>query len=88
MTTIRVTQSVRDRLAAMAAAHDRSLGEELSALVDAMAWQVIAEGYRKLERGAAAMDDYRAQADDWTGAELEDLAAGAPDEYPEYNTRR
>ena len=39
---------VRDRLAARAQAHGRSLGGELSAMLDELMWQGIEDGYRRL----------------------------------------
>jgi plasmid stability protein len=48
MTTIRVDAEVRDRLAARAVAHGRSLGAELRAVLDEMMWQGIEDGYRRL----------------------------------------
>lgn len=48
MTTIRVEAEIRDRLAARAQAHGRSLGAELGAMLDEMMWQGIEAGYRRL----------------------------------------
>jgi plasmid stability protein len=48
MTTIRVEAEVRDRLAARARAHGRSLGAELSAVLDDLMWQGVEDGYRRL----------------------------------------
>lgn len=84
-TTIRVDRAIRDRLAALAGAHGRSLGDELAALLDDLAWQDIEEGYRRLGAGEADAARYRAEADDWAGVDLDDLASGAVHEYPEYN---
>ena len=44
MTTIRVDADVRDRLAARAQAHGRSLGGELSAMLDVLMWHGIEDG--------------------------------------------
>ena len=84
MTTIRVGRDTRDRLAALAAAHGRSIGAELDTLLDDLAWRGIEAGYLQL----ADVDEvsrYRSEADAWAAAGLDDLAASAADEYPEYN---
>jgi plasmid stability protein len=86
MTTIRVETEVRDRLASLAAAHDRSLGAELRAMLDEMMWQGIEAGYRRLAANPEEMTAYQAEIAGWTAADLGDLAAGAADEYPEYNS--
>ena len=79
MTTIRVEAEVRNRLAALAAAHGRSLGAELQAMLDEVMWQGIEAGYRK-------MAAYQAGIAEWTSADIGDLAATAAEEYPEYNS--
>jgi plasmid stability protein len=86
MTTIRVETEVRDRLAAQAAAHGRSLGAELRAMLDEMMWQGIEAGYRRLAESRKEWAAYQAEASEWTSAGLGDLAAAAADEYPEYNS--
>lgn len=86
MTTIRVEAEVRDRLASLAAAHGRSLGAELRAMLDEMMWQGIEAGYRKLAAEREEMAAYRAETAEWTSADLGDLAATAAEEYPEYNS--
>jgi plasmid stability protein len=86
MTTIRVEREVRDRLAARAAAHGRTLGAEIQALLDDQLWQAIEAGYRRLAADPAEMAAYRAEAEEWTSADLGDLAATAAEEYPEYNS--
>src|SRR6516165_6970250 len=53
MTTIRVESEVRDRLAARAYAHGRTLGAELSAMLDDLMWQGIEDGYRRLAANEA-----------------------------------
>ena len=85
MTTIRVETEVRDRLAARAHAHGRSLGAELGAMLDDLMWQGIEDGYRRLAADEAESAVYRAEAAEWTGADLGGLAAIAAEEYPEYN---
>ena len=85
MTTIRVEASVRDRLAALAEAHGRSLGAELAAILDDLEWETIEAGYRRL---AAKPDDlaaYLAEAEAFSRIDLQDLADAAAEEYPEYN---
>jgi plasmid stability protein len=86
MTTIRVEAEVRDRLASLAAAHGRSLGAELRAMLDEMMWQGIEAGYRKLAADRLEMATYHTEAAEWTSADLGDLAATAAEEYPEYNS--
>lgn len=86
MTTIRVDSEVRDRLAARAAEHGRSLGAELRVMLDEMMWQGIEAGYRRLAASSEEMAAYQAEAAEWTSADTADLAATAADEYPEYNS--
>jgi plasmid stability protein len=86
MTTIRVEAEVRDRLAALAAEHGRSLGAELRAMLDELMWQGIEAGYRKLAAHQEEMAAYRAEIAEWTSAGIGDLAATAAEEYPEYNS--
>lgn len=86
MTTIRVETEVRDRLAARAHAHGRSLGAELSAMLDDLMWQGVEDGYRRLAADEAESAAYRAETAEWTGADLGGLADTATDEYPEYNS--
>jgi hypothetical protein len=86
MTTIRVEAEVRDRLAAQATAHGRSLGAELGAMLDEMMWQGIEAGYRRLAASQTEMRAYQAEAAEWIAADIPDLAVTAADEYPEYNS--
>jgi plasmid stability protein len=86
VTTIRVQVEVRDRLAARAAAHGRSLGGELEAVLDEMMWQGIEAGYQRLAEERLEMAAYQAEVSEWTSAGLDDLAATAAEEYPEYNS--
>jgi plasmid stability protein len=86
MTTIRVEAEVRDRLASLAAAHGRSLGAELRAMLDEVMWQGIEAGYRKLAADRQEMAAYHAEIAEWISADLGDLAATAAEEYPEYNS--
>jgi len=83
MTTIRVRQAVRDRLAAMAAEHGRSLGAELGAILDDLTWDAIAAGYRRM--APDELVEYRSEAEAWSALDLGDLAVSAAAEYPEYN---
>lgn len=85
-TTIRVESDVRDRLVARARAHGRSLGAELSAMLDDLMWQGIEDGYRRLAANEAEFAAYRDETAKWTGADLGGLAATAAEEYPEYNS--
>ena len=86
MTTIRVETDVRERLAARAAAHGRSLGAELHAMLDEMMWQSIEAGYRRLAAHREEMAEYQAEAAEWSSAGIGDLVATAAEEYPEYNS--
>jgi plasmid stability protein len=86
ITTIRVDTEVRDRLAARARAHDRSLGAELSAMLDELMWQGVERGYQRLTADGPEFAAYRAEIAEWTGADLGSLATSAAEEYPEYNS--
>lgn len=77
---------MRDRLAARAEAHGRSLGAELGAMLDEMMWQGIEAGYRRLAAQPEDMATYQTEAVEWTSVGLSDLAATAAEEYPEYNS--
>lgn len=76
---------MRDRLAARARAHGRSLGAELSAMLDDLMWQGIEDGYRRLAANEAEFAAYRDETAGWTGADLGSLAATPAEEYSEYN---
>ena len=86
MTTIRVEAEIRDRLAARASEHGRSLGAELKAMLDEMMWQGIEDGYRRLAADEQEMAAYQSEAAQWASADSGGLAATAADEYPEYNS--
>ena len=85
MTTIRVEASVRDRLAALAEAHGRSLGAELAAILDDLEWEAIEAGYRRLAGNPGELAAYLAEAEAFSRIDLHDLADTAAEEYPEYN---
>ena len=85
MTTIRVEASVRDRLAALAEAHGRSLGSELAAILDDLEWEAIEAGYRRLAARPGDLAVYLAEAEAFSRLDLQDLADTAAEEYPEYN---
>ncbi len=85
VTTIRVDKAVRDRLAALADAHGRSLGDELASILDDLEWEAIEAGYRHLSGRTGELADYLREAEAIGGTDLEELAATAGDEYPEYN---
>jgi predicted transcriptional regulator len=85
MTTIRVDQTVRDRLASLAEAHGRSLGAELAAILDDLQWQAIEAGYRRLAAQPEGLAAYRAEAEAFSSIDLNELADTAGEEYPEYN---
>ena len=84
MRTIRVRRVTRDRLAALAAEHRRSIGAELETLLDDVAWRRIEATYPQLSDGDE-LTRYRAEAATWAIAGLDELAASAAKEYPEYN---
>lgn len=84
MTTIRVGRVTRDRLAALAAAHGRTIGAELESLLDDVAWRGIEAGYLQLS-DENKLERYRVETETWASAGLDDLASSATDEYPEYN---
>jgi hypothetical protein len=85
MTTLRVERSVRDRLAARAAAHGRTLGAELEAILCELDWEAIGSAYQRLAGRPEAFAMYRAEAESLLSADLEELASTAAEEYPEYN---
>lgn len=85
MTTIRVERSVRDRLAALAESHGRSLGAEIGAILEDLQWLAIEAGYRRLAEDRGRLAAYQAEAEALSSAGLDDLAASAAQEYPEYN---
>ena len=84
MTTIRVGRVTRDRLAALAAAHGRTIGAELETLLDDVAWRGIEAAYLQLS-DEDELQRYRAEAETWAAAGLDELVSSATDEYPEYN---
>lgn len=84
MTTIRVDRVTRDRLAALATAHGRTIGAELETLLDDVAWRGIEAAYLQLS-DEDDLDRYSAEAEIWAAAGLVELAASGTDEYPEYN---
>lgn len=86
ITTIRVDRGVRDRLAARAANHGRSLGAELEAILEELEWQAIEAGYQRLAEQPAALDHYRREAEALSQADVDELASTAAEEYPEYNS--
>jgi plasmid stability protein len=85
ITTIRVEQAVRNRLAARAARHGRSLGAELDALLGELDWQAIEVAYQRLAEQPAALASYQEEAESLTSADMDELASSAAVEYPEYN---
>ena len=84
MTTIRVERVVRDRLAALAGAHKRTIGAELKALLDDLAWRGIEAGYLQVA-DVDELSRYRTEAEMWAVAGLDELGVSAAGEYPEYN---
>lgn len=84
MTTIRVGRAARDRLAALAAAHGRSIGAELESLLDDVAWRGIEAAYLQLT-DEDELERYRTEVETWAAAGLDELVTSATDEYPEYN---
>src|ERR1039457_5175821 len=67
MTTIRVEAEVRDRLAARATTHGRSLGAELQAMLDEMMWQGIEAGDRRLATHWEEVGAYQGGGGEWRG---------------------
>lgn len=73
MTTIKVDTAVRDRLAALAREHGRTLGQEVAALVDQAErlaeqpeprpslWAEFEEDYERLQADSQAWDSYLGQ---------------------------
>lgn len=87
-TTIRVDVAVHDRLAVLAELHQRSLGDEIAALVagaeEGAWWDDVRAGYARLRSDPGEWAGYLAEAEDWD-ATASDGLAGADDEYPEYS---
>ena len=71
-------------LAALAAAHGRTLGAELEALLDDIAWSGIEAAYLPLS--GDELERYRAEAERWARAGLDEPGSSATHEYPEYNS--
>jgi plasmid stability protein len=86
ITTIRVEKVVRDRLAARAAIHGRSLGAEVESMLREADWQEIEAAYQRLAREPAALAHYRAESEWLAAIDLDELASAAVEEYPEYNS--
>jgi hypothetical protein len=76
----------RDRLAARVQGHGRSLGGELSAMLDDLMWQGIEDGYRRLAADEAEFAAYRRETAEWIGADLGGLASTAAEDYPLHNS--
>jgi hypothetical protein len=85
ITTIRVEKAVRDRLAARAASQGRSLGAELDAMLREADWHAIETAYQRLAEEPAELARYQTESEALTVADLDELAATAAEEYPEYN---
>lgn len=89
-TTIRVDVQVHDRLAVLAEAHHRSLGDEIAALVsdaeERAWWDEVHAGYARLRSEPQAWADYLAEAGEWDATAADGLADA--DEYPEYQRGR
>jgi hypothetical protein len=83
---IRVDQQTRDRLAALAEQDHRTLGEEVSHMVEreSMARDFRA-AYERLMADPEAWADYVGERDEWLDSNLADLPTSAREEYPEYN---
>ena len=70
-------------LAELAAAHGRTIGAELEALLDDIAWSGIEAAYLRLS--GDELERYGAEAETWARAGLDVLASSATHEYPEYD---
>jgi len=72
-TTISVSTRTRDRLAALASRHERTLGEQLDALIDEAEerayWDDVSAGYAALPRGLdiVVADEYPEYAEHRVG---------------------
>lgn len=88
VTTIKVENDLRDRLARLAARHRHTLGQELAELIrraeeDAW-WDEVDAGWARLAGEPAALGDYHAETEELTGpASTADGDPGVA-EYPEY----
>jgi hypothetical protein len=84
---MKVSAEVRDRLAALARRHDRTLGAELSVLIaDAEErewWRAAKESAARLQADPEQWADYLTEADAWDAASADGLA-DAVVEWPEY----
>lgn len=85
-TMIRVDQRTRDLLSALAEQDHRTLGEQVTHLVEreTMARE-FAAGYRKLMAAPEAWADYMHERDEWLDAPLAAPPRSAGEEYPEFN---
>jgi hypothetical protein len=86
MTTIRVEAEVRDRLAALAATHGRSLGAELRAMLDEMMCRVsrlVTENWQPARRRWRPTTP---RSPDGHRPGLATSPLPAVGEYPEYNS--
>ena len=91
-TTIRVDEKTRNHLARRAAEHNRSLGDELAAILENLRWQELEESVRALREDPQRQDEwasYVAERDTWLDARFGDgLGETAAAEYPEYQTEQ
>jgi predicted transcriptional regulator len=88
MTTMKVPVEVRDRLMALARGHDRTLGAELTALVEEAEerewWRNAKQAAARLRADREQWDDYLREADAWEAGAADGLGEAAA-EWPEYN---
>ncbi|WP_250285773.1 MULTISPECIES: hypothetical protein [unclassified Frankia] len=87
MTTMKLPVDVRDRLMALATSHGRTLGAELSALVEEAEeghwWHNAKQSAARLQADPEQWEDYLREAGDWDVTASDGLGSGAP-EWPEY----
>jgi hypothetical protein len=87
-TTIGVSTKTRDRLAALASRHERTLGEQLDALIDEAEerayWDDVSAGYSALPIGLdiVVADEYPEYAEHHVGPILADGDHNAPASAP------
>jgi hypothetical protein len=90
-TTITVDSTVRDRLADLARAHHRALGDELASLLDdaeeRLFWERVSAGYARPWDEPATTDDAAAEFPEFAGVEPRGplpTPAALADDMPDY----
>ncbi len=90
MTTMKVDSEIRDRLVEVARARGLTVGRLLQSVAEDLEveqmWVEIEAGYARLQReDPAGWQEYLNELAEWEAADLDDLAKGAAEEWPEYN---